>query len=82
MCMFVILLVRCLLVIQCSCHWSQLKATYLLTLYLRLKRVTIEKVASILVYADTPRLGSINLRAVSHFSSEDGCCMHCRTKPE
>jgi len=25
--MFVILLVLCLLVIQCGCHWSQLKAT-------------------------------------------------------
>jgi len=31
MCMFVILLVLCLLVIQCGRHWSQLKATYLLT---------------------------------------------------
>jgi len=29
--MFVILRVLCLLIIQCSCHWSQLKATYLLT---------------------------------------------------
>ena len=27
----VILLVLCLLVIECCCHWSQLKATYLLT---------------------------------------------------
>jgi len=27
----VIILVLCLLVIQCGCHWSQLKATYLLT---------------------------------------------------
>ena len=28
--MFVILFVLCLLVIQCGCHWSQLKASYLL----------------------------------------------------
>ena len=31
--MFVILLVLCLLVTQCGCHWSQLKATHLLTFY-------------------------------------------------
>jgi len=31
--MFVILFVLRLLVIQCGCHWSQVKATYLLTYY-------------------------------------------------
>jgi len=40
MCMFVILLVLCSLVIQCGCHWSQLKATYLLTSYLLANRLT------------------------------------------
>jgi len=30
MCMFVILFDLRLLVIQCDCHWSQLKASYLL----------------------------------------------------
>ena len=38
---FVILLVPCLLVIQCSCHWSQLKATFLLIYCLGVSQVSL-----------------------------------------
>jgi len=41
MCMFDILLVLCLLVIQCGCHWSELKATFLLNFKITSSTTTV-----------------------------------------